>query len=174
MLQDRNAITLRSGVQDRPKLTSYSDSPYPKPPPHISWYPRVFVGGFTEPNSISARAGIAVPAGNRFGSVNPPKNTHGYQEMCGGGFGYGESEYEVSFGLAPRNGELSPSVPETQEPFNSPFRARNPERSSDSNSPQNLGSVSQNLGSWAYTPRDKLKGQWLNQLFFESGEWRFF
>ena len=30
-------------------------------------------------------------------------------------FGYGESEYEVSFGLAPRNGELSPSNPETPE-----------------------------------------------------------
>ena len=69
-----------------PKLTSYSDSPYPKPPPNISWYPRVFLGGFTEPNSISARAGVAVPAGNRFGSVNPPKNTRGYQEMCGVGF----------------------------------------------------------------------------------------
>ena len=25
--------------------------------------------GFTEPNRISARAGVAVPAGNRFGSV---------------------------------------------------------------------------------------------------------
>ena len=24
------------------------------------------------------------------------------------GFGYGKSEYEVSFGLGPRNGELSP------------------------------------------------------------------
>ena len=41
---------------------------------------------FTEPNSISAKAGVAVPAGNRFGSVNPPKNTRGYQKMCGGGF----------------------------------------------------------------------------------------
>ena len=70
-------------------------------------------------------------------------------------FGYGESEYEVSFGLAPRNGELSPSVPEILEPFNSPIRARNPERSSDSNSPQNLGSVGQNLDPGAYTPGDK-------------------
>ena len=34
-----------------------------------------------------------------------------------------ESEYEVSFGLAPRNGELSPSDPKTPEPFNSPFRS---------------------------------------------------
>ena len=63
------------------------------------------------------------------------------------GFGYGESEYEVSFGLAPRNIELSPSDPETPEPFNSRFWVRDPERSSDSNSPQNLGSVGQNLGS---------------------------
>ena len=45
------------------------------------------------------------------------------------GFGYGESEYEASFGLAPRNVELSPSDPETSGRFNSPFRlgTRNPE-----------------------------------------------
>ena len=33
--------------------------------------------------------------------------------------------------------------------------ARNPGRTSDSNFPQNLGSVGQNLGSRAYIPRDK-------------------
>ena len=65
----------------------------------------------------------------------------GTKKFVEGGFGYGESEYEVSFSLALRNGELSPSDPETPEPFNSPFRARNSEQSSDSNSPQNLGSV---------------------------------
>ena len=43
----------------------------------------VISGHFTEPNSISARAGVVVPAGNRFGSVNPPKNSRGYQEMGG-------------------------------------------------------------------------------------------
>ena len=43
------------------------------------------------------------------------------------GFVFRESEYEVSFGIAPRNGELSPSVPETPEPCSGP---RNPERSS--------------------------------------------
>ena len=75
--------------------------------------------------------------------------------MCEGGFGHGESEYEVSFGLAPRNGELSPSVPKTPEPFISPFRIRNPERSSYSNSPQNLGSVGRKLGAGANIPRDK-------------------
>ena len=89
--------------------------------------------------------------------------------FLGLGFGYGESEYEVSFRLAPQNGELSPTVPKTQE-FNSPFRARNPERSSDSNSPQNLGSVCQNLGSRS------IKGRWL--LFcvfdFRGGEIKFF
>ena len=63
------------------------------------------------------------------------------------GFGFGESEYEVSFGLAPRNLELSHSAPETPEPFNSPFRARSPEHMLYLNSPQNLESVSQNLGS---------------------------
>ena len=80
-------------------------------------------------------------------NVNRPENTRGYQEMCGVGFRVWESEHEVSFGLAPRNGELSPSDHETPEPFNSPFRDRNPERTSDSNSPQNFGSVDQNLGS---------------------------
>ena len=68
--------------------------------------------------SISARTGAAVPVGNQCGSVNPPKIARGYQEMCGVDFGYGESEYEVSFGLAPRIGELSPSVPEIPDPFN--------------------------------------------------------
>ena len=80
--------------------------------------------------------GRRAPAGNRFGSVNRPENTRGYQEMCGVGFHVRESEYEVSFGLAPLNGELSASEPKTPEPFNSPLRARNPERSPDSNSPQ--------------------------------------
>ena len=46
-------------------------------------------------------------------------------EWC---FGYGEAEYEVCFVPAPRNGELSPSVPETPEPFNSPSRALSPLR----------------------------------------------
>ena len=55
------------------------------------------------------------------------------------GFGYGETEYEVSFGRAPQNGELSPSDSKTPEAFNYPFRARNPELSADSSSPQNLG-----------------------------------
>ena len=31
------------------------------------------------------------------------------------GFGYGESMYEVVFGRVPRNGDLSPSAPETLE-----------------------------------------------------------
>ena len=31
------------------------------------------------------------------------------------GFGYGEPDYEVSFGLALRNGDLHPSGPETPE-----------------------------------------------------------
>ena len=92
----------------------------------------------------------------------------GTKKCVEGAFGYGESEYEVSFGIAPRNGELSPSVPETPEPLNSPFQARNPERSSDSNFPQYLGSVSQNLGSGAYTPRDKRSIVKLLFLTFEE------
>ena len=62
-------------------------------------------------------------------------------------FGDGESEYEVSFVLAHWNGDLLPSDPETPEPFNSLFRARNPERSSDLNFLHDFGSVSQNVGS---------------------------
>ena len=61
------------------------------------------------------------------------------------GFGYVESEHEVSSRLVPRDGELFSSVPEIPEPFNYSFRAVNPERTTDSNSPQNLGSVDQNL-----------------------------
>ena len=68
---------LRSGFRDRNGELKGSG---------VSWYPRVFSGGFTESNSISARAGVAVPAGNRFGSVNPPKSTRGYQTVCGAGF----------------------------------------------------------------------------------------
>ena len=35
------------------------------------------------------------------------KYPRGYREIWEGGFGYGESEYEVSFGLAPRMGSYS-------------------------------------------------------------------
>ena len=59
---------------------------------------------------------------------------------------------------------LSPSVPKTPDPFNSPFRARSPEGSSVSNSPQNVGSVGQNLGPGAYIPRDK--GSMVKLIFF--------
>ena len=55
---------------------------------------------------------------------------------------FNRPECEASFGLAPRNGELSPFEPKT------------PERSSCSDSSQNLGSVGQNLGSRGiYTQR---------------------
>ena len=79
------------------------------------------------------------------------------------------------FALATRNGELSPSDPKTLEPFNSPFRARDPERTSDSNSPQNLGPLGQNLAPAAYTPRDKMPMVKLD-LFLKmaSGEIGFF
>ena len=83
----------------------------------------------------------------RSARLNHPKLPVGTKKSVEGVFGYGESEYEASFGIVPRSGELSSSDPETSEPFNSPFRARNPERGSDSNSPQKLGSASQNLGS---------------------------
>ena len=81
--------------------------------------------------------------------------------MCGVGF-RGESEYEVSFGLAPLNGELSLSVPETPEPFSFPFRPPNPERSSDSNFRRIWGPA-------AYAPGDKRS---MVTFFFENGEWQ--
>ena len=120
------------------------------PTSHISWYPRLFSGRFTEPNRFPA--GTATPAWAEilFGSVNRGENTRGYQDICVVRFRVRGN----SFGLAPRNGGLSPSVPETPEPLNSPSRARNPERSSYSNSLQNLGSVGQSLGSqYIYTQR---------------------
>ena len=83
----------------------------------------------------------------------------GTKKYVEGGFGYGKSEYEVSFGLAPRNGELYPSDPETPDSFNSPFRDRNPEQSSDLNFPKNLGSVGQNVGA---------RGIYKGRLFFVS------
>ena len=45
------------------------------------------------------------------------------------------------------DGDLLPFDPETPEPLNSLFRARDPEQISDSNSSQNLGSVGHNLGA---------------------------
>ena len=38
----------------RPKLTSDSDFPYPKPHSTHFWYQRVFLGGFTEPKQFPA------------------------------------------------------------------------------------------------------------------------
>ena len=71
------------------------------------------------------------------------------------GFGYGEPEYEFGFGLAPQHGDLSPSVRETHEPFNSPSRIRDQERGSYSNYRKNLD---QHVKTWdlaASIPRDK-------------------
>ena len=59
---------------------------------------------------------------------------------------YGEFESELRSGFRARNGELKASGVSGSEGDNSPVRARNSERSSDSNSPDNLGSVGQNLG----------------------------
>ena len=70
------------------------------------------------------------------------------------GFGHGKSEYELSFGLAPRNGKLSTPDPETSKHFNSSFRAQSPVRNSDSSPPKTLRSVGQTLGSLGiYTQR---------------------
>ena len=60
---------------------------------------------------LSSRTGFR-PAGAEilFGSINRPEIHAGTKECVEGGLGHGESEYEATFGLAARNGELSPSV----------------------------------------------------------------
>ena len=73
--------------------------------------------------------------------------------MCGAGFVYGESECWVSFCLVPGKGGLSPSEPTTPELFSSSFRARDPERTSDSHCGHIAGSVDQNLGSFGIYPQ---------------------
>ena len=55
-----------------------------------------------------------------------PKIPVGTKKCVEWGFGYGESEYEVRFGQAPSNGELSRSDIKTTKPFNSSIRTRNP------------------------------------------------
>ena len=69
--------------------------------------------------STPVSAGVVVPAGNRIGSVNDPKMLVGTKKCAKLGFTNGsyESEYEVCFDLTPRNGQLPPSDPETQEPL---------------------------------------------------------
>ena len=116
------------------KLTSYYDFPHLKPHfTHILVNSGI-LDGFIEPKNISYRVGATVTFGNRC--------SKGYGEW---GCFCGEYEYEVSFDLSAWNGELSPSDPNKQVPANSPFWARKPERSSESNSPHNLGSAGQNL-----------------------------
>ena len=83
------------------------------------------------PSGTSTVAGAEI----LFGSVKWPENTRGYQEMCGVEFWDGESEYEVSFGPAPRNGELQGSGLSGLSGYKSPFRGARPELTSDSGSP---------------------------------------
>ena len=62
------------------------------------------------------------------------------------GFGNGKSEYEVSFGIAPRNGGLSPSDPQASEPLT--LRSGPGTRSGLQirTARKNVGSVDHNLG----------------------------
>ena len=86
---------------------------------------------------------------------------------------FGIPGHEVSFGLAPRNGKSSHANPETPEPFNSPFRTRNPERRSDPNSPQNSGSLGKTWGPGAHKPRDKCSLVQLDFLTIEMVKFEF-
>ena len=100
----------------RPKLISYSDSPYPKP--HSTH--------FLAPTGNFERIYRTEPVIGRNRTTDPGLNTARFsksaQEIPVGtkkrtecGFGYGGSKYEVSFGLAHRNGQLSPFDPENPD-----------------------------------------------------------
>ena len=119
----------------RPKLTLYSDFPYPKAHSTHLLVPTGTFGWIYQAEQYFG-PGRGCCSGRKPVRRIRPKIPVGTKKCVEWGFGYGESEYKVSFGLAPRNGELSPSEPKN-----------NPERSSDSNSLQSLGSVGQNSGS---------------------------
>ena len=70
------------------------------------------------------------------------------------GFGYGESEYEVSFGLAPRNGAVSPS--DSQIPDPGLFRFELPAK---------FGVGWSKLGVSGHM-YPEIKSQWLNYYYF--------
>ena len=129
-------------------LTKYSKSPYPKPLPNTFLGPGGSIWGIlgTEP-FFPVRIGLLFRP--KSGSV--PKMPHtdprGPNKVLGRGFGYGEFESFVRMSIAPRIGVLLPRIGQNHPSDNSPFRDQIPERSPDSNSPQNLGLTRQNLGS---------------------------
>ena len=98
MLQERKGITIRSEVIGQ--INFIFVLPVSETPLHMFHGPTSILGRIYRTEKVSARAGVVVPAANRFGSVNPPENTRVYQEMRGVGFRVRESDYEVSFGLA--------------------------------------------------------------------------
>ena len=81
------------------------------------------------------------------------------------GFGYGKFEYQVSFGLAPRNGKLSPSDPERSEPLKF---VPGPEPGTDFRFelPAKFGVGRSKLGVRGHI-YPEIKGRWLFFLTFE-------
>ena len=134
---DRNTVWLGQSVQKYPWV----------PKNVLSWVPDAGPPNMKLPNRFPAGTSARPGPKHCLARSIPPKISMGTKECVELGSGYGSSEYEVSFRLAPRNGDLSPSDPQTHEPLNSPFRPRNPEWTSDSNLSQNVGSAGQNLGS---------------------------
>ena len=72
--------------------------------------------------NVHSKCYVELEYGLRFGTVESglvgqigPKIPVSNKKCLEWGFGCGESEYEVSFGLAPRNGEFSPSDSETPD-----------------------------------------------------------
>ena len=88
----------------RPKRSHILISRTRNPIPQIPWYPRVFNGRFTKPNWFLAGASTPAHAWNTVRLGKRPEITLGYLAMCGVGCRVREILYEVSFGLAPRNG----------------------------------------------------------------------
>ena len=85
----------------RPKLTSFSDPPYLKPRSTCFLVPAGIIRPIEQTEPVSGWNSNPARAGKLFGSAKRPKRTRGYQESMMWGFGYGESEYEISFGRAP-------------------------------------------------------------------------
>ena len=123
---------------------------------------------FLVPTGAFGRIYLTEPVSGRNISPRPGQNTVRFgkdpkipvgTKKCWSGVSGTETRLLSWFWSSTRNGDLQPSDPETPDPLNSPFRDRNPERRADSSSPQNLGSVRQNLRSWGiYTQRQKVTG----------------
>ena len=80
------------------------------------------------------------------GSVNRLEITHGYQEKCGVGFRVRRIQVRSYLWPSIPKRRVVSSDPQKPKSHYSTFRDQDPERSADSNFPNNLGSEDQSLG----------------------------